>query len=154
MAYNTAVPNNPEIWSDPMRHMTYAAFASFMGVENYMNVRRDVGAQIIRHPVDGSDIGKFNTPTLRELKYTAPYMHNGMIATLADVVAFYNDGGGDDANKDERMKPLGLSADEQADLVAFLEALSGDPLTGPEYVWDGKIPTNYTAIENWRDVSN
>ena len=154
MAYNTAVPNNPEIWSDPMRHMTYAAFASFMGIENYMNVRRDVGAQIIRHPVDGSDIGKFNTPTLRELKYTAPYMHNGMIATLADVVAFYNDGGGDDANKDERMKPLGLSADEQADLVAFLEALSGDPLTGPEYVWDGEIPTNYTAIENWRDVSN
>jgi len=154
MAYNTAVPNNPEIWSDPMRHMTYAAFAQFMGVENFMNVRRDVGAQIIRHPADGRDVGKFNTPTLRELKYTAPYMHNGMIATLADVVAFYNDGGGDDANKDERMTPLGLSAEEQADLVAFLEALSGDPLTGPEYVWDGEIPTNYPAIENWRDVSN
>ena len=154
MAYNTAVPNNPEIWSDPMRHMTYAAFASFMGVENFMNVRRDVGAQIIYNPADRSDVGKFNTPTLRELTYTAPYMHNGMIATLADVVAFYNAGGGDDANKDERLKPLDLSADEQADLVAFLEALSGDPLTGPEYVWDGEIPTNYVAIENWRDVKN
>ncbi|WP_457647428.1 cytochrome-c peroxidase [Profundibacter sp.] len=153
-AYNIGVPENPEIWSDPMRHMTYAAFASFMGVENYMNVRRDVGAQIIRHPADGSDVGKFNTPTLRELKYTAPYMHNGMIATLADVVAFYNNGGGDDPNKDERIKPLGLSDAEQADLVAFLEALSGDPLTGPEYVWEDEIPTNYTAIENWRDVSN
>lgn len=154
MAYNTAVPNNPEIWSDPMRHMTYAAFAQFMGVENYMNVRRDVGAQIIRNPSDRSDVGKFDTPTLRELTYTAPYMHNGMIATLADVVAFYNAGGGDDANKDARIKPLDLSADEQADLVAFLEALSGDPLTGPEYVWDGDISTNYPTIENWRDVSN
>ncbi len=153
-AYNTGVPNNPEIWSDPMRHMTYAAFAQFMGVENYMNVRRDVGAQIIRNPIDRSDVGTFNTPTLRELTYTAPYMHNGMIATLADVVAFYNAGGGEDANKDERIKPLDLSADEQADLVAFLEALSGDPLTGPEYVWEDKIPTNYDAIENWRDVKN
>lgn len=153
-AYNTGVPNNPEIWSDPMRHMTYAAFAQFMGVENYMNIRRDVGAQIIRNPIDRSDVGTFNTPTLRELTYTAPYMHNGMIATLADVVAFYNAGGGDDANKDARIKPLDLSADEQADLVAFLEALSGDPLTGPEYVWEDKIPTNYTAIENWRDVKN
>ena len=153
-AYNTGVPNNPEIWSDPMRHMTYAAFAQFMGVENYMNIRRDVGAQIIRNPIDRSDVGSFNTPTLRELTYTAPYMHNGMIATLADVVAFYNAGGGEDANKDERIKPLDLSADEQADLVAFLEALSGDPLTGPEYVWEDKIPTNYVAIENWRDVKN
>ena len=153
-AYNTGVPNNPEIWSDPMRHMTYAAFAQFMGVENYMNIRRDVGAQIIRNPIDRSDVGKFDTPTLRELTYTAPYMHNGMIATLADVVAFYNAGGGDDANKDERIKPLDLSADEQADLVAFLEALSGDPLTGPEYVWEDDIPTNYVAIENWRDVKN
>ena len=92
--------------------------------------------------------------SLRELTYTAPYMHNGMIATLADVVAFYNAGGGEDANKDERIKPLDLSADEQADLVAFLEALSGDPLTGPEYVWEDKIPTNYVAIKNWRDVKN
>ena len=154
MAYNIGVPENPDLWSDPMRAMTWTAFASFMGVENYMNVRRDVGAQIIRHPADGSDIGKFNTPTLRELKYTAPYMHNGMLATLQDVVAFYNAGGGDDPNKDPRIKPLNLSADEQADLVAFLEALSGDPLTGPAYVWEDEIPTNYPVIEDWREVAN
>ncbi|HGG03991.1 MAG TPA: photosynthetic protein synthase I, partial [Aliiroseovarius sp.] len=97
-AHNMGVPENPEIWSDPMRHMTYAAFASFMGVENYMNVRQDVGAQIIRHPSDGSDIGSFVTPTLRELKYTAPYMHNGMFKTLSDIVAFYNAGGEDTPN--------------------------------------------------------
>ena len=153
-AYNTAVPTNPEIWSDPMRHMTFVSFAKFMGISNYMNIRRDVGAQLITNPADRSDVGKFNTPTLRELKQTAPYMHNGMIATLPEVVAFYNAGGGEDVNKDERIKPLGLSDAEQADLVAFLEALSGDPLTGPEHVWKDEIPTGYPVIDDWRNVSN
>ena len=153
-AYNIGTPKNPDIWSDPMRHMTYAAFAQFMGIENYMNIRRDVGAQIIRHPADGSDIGKFNTPTLRELTYTAPYMHNGTFDSLFEVVAFYNAGGGEDANKDARIKPLGLTFAEQKDLVAFLESLSGEPLTGPEHVWPDPISTNYPAIENWREVQN
>jgi cytochrome c peroxidase len=153
-AHNTGVPENPDIWSDPLRHVTYVTFAMFMGIENYMNVRRDVGAHVVTHKSDGSDIGKFMTPSLRELKQTAPYMHNGTMATLEEVVAFYNQGGGGDANKDPRVKPLGLSREERADLVAFLEALSGDPLTGPEHVWTEKIPANYEAIENWRDVKN
>ena len=146
------VPENPEIWSDPMRHMTYAAFASFMGVENFMNIRRDAGAYIWDHRPEM--MGSFITPTLRELKYTAPYMHNGTMDTLEDVVAFYNAGGGDDPNKDAQLKPLGLSDDEQKDLVAFLEALSGDPLTGPDHVWQDPIPTDYPAIENWREQTN
>ncbi len=153
-AYNTAVPENPDIWNDPLRHVTYVTFAMFMGIENYMNIRRDVGAHVVSHKSDGSDIGKFMTPTLRELEQTAPYMHNGTIASLEEVVAFYNRGGGDDVNKDPRMKPLGLSREERADLVVFLKALSGEPLTGPEHVWTGKIPANYQAIENWRDVRN
>jgi cytochrome c peroxidase len=152
--YNIGVPENPEIWSDPMRHMTYAAFASFMGVENYMNIRRDVGAQIRLNKADGSGIGSFITPTLRELSYTAPYMHNGMFNSLFEVVAFYNAGGGDDPNKDPLIQPLGLSFLEQQDLVAFLESLSGDLPNTPEFVWEGKIPTNYPAIENWRDQAN
>ncbi|MFQ5437274.1 MAG: cytochrome-c peroxidase [Paracoccaceae bacterium] len=152
--HNTGVPNNPEIWSNPLRHITYVTFASFMGVENFLNIRRDVGAHIRTHKVDGSDIGTFMTPTLRELTYTAPYMHNGMIATLEDVVAFYNAGGGDDPNKDARLKPLGLSDAEQADLVAFLKALSGDPLTGEEFVVQEKINVNYKPIENWLDAVN
>ncbi len=152
--HNIAVPENPEIWSDPMRHMTYAAFASFMGIENYMNIRRDVGAHVRWHKADGSDIGKFITPTLRELKHTAPYMHNGMFNTLFEVVSFYNAGGGEDPNKDPLIEPLGLTFLEQQDLVAFLESLSGDLLNTPEHVWDGKISTNYPAIENWREQSN
>jgi cytochrome c peroxidase len=153
-AHNTGVPENPDIWSDPRRHVTYVTFAMFMGIENYMNVRRDLGAHVVTHKSDGSDIGKFMTPTLRELNQTAPYMHNGTIATLSDVVAFYNRGGGGDVNKDSRLQPLGLSREEQADLVAFLDALSGAPLTGPEHVWTEKIPANYQAIKNWRDVRN
>jgi len=153
-AHNVGVPENPDIWSDPMRHMTYAAFAQFMGVENYMNIRQDVGAQIINHPADGSDIGTFVTPTLRELKYTAPYMHNGMFRSLSDIVSYFNDGGEHVPNLDEKVKPLGMSFLERQDLVEFLEALSGDPLTGPEHVWEGNITTNYPAIENWREQEN
>jgi cytochrome c peroxidase len=154
MPHNIGVPENPEIWSNPMRHITFVTFASFMGIENYMNIRRDVGAHIRTHKVDGSDMGKFMTPTLRELRQTAPYMHNGTSKTLADVVAFYNRGGGNDANKDPRVKPLDLSKAERANLVAFLEALSGDPLTGPEHVWQDKINVNYAVIEDWLKKTN
>jgi cytochrome c peroxidase len=153
-AYNTGVPDNPEIWADPRRHVTFVTFAMFMGVEDYMNVRRDVGAHVRTHKSDRSDIGKFITPTLRELNQTGPYMHNGVFAGLGEVVAFYNAGGGDDANKDARMRPLGLSREERADLVAFLEALSGDALTGPEHVWTEKIPANYQPIEDWTNAKN
>ncbi|MHA1189715.1 MAG: cytochrome-c peroxidase [Alphaproteobacteria bacterium] len=153
-AHNTAAPDNPEIWANPKRHLTFVTFASFMGIENYMNIRRDVGAHVRIPKVDGSNIGKFMTPTLRELTYTAPYMHNGAIATLADVVAFYNKGGGNDPNKDLRIRPLGLSSGEKSNLVAFLEALSGDSLTGPEHVWQEPINVNYTAIKNWLETKN
>ena len=152
--YNRGVPENPEIFSDPMRHMTYAAFGLFMGIENIYNIRRDVGAHVLKHKADKSDVGTFATPTLRELKYTAPYMHNGMFKSLFEVVAFYNQGGGEDKNKDPNMKPLGLTFGEQQDLVAFLESLSGDLLNTKEFAWTDKIPTNYTAIKNWRDVKN
>ncbi|MDP6708393.1 MAG: cytochrome c peroxidase [Alphaproteobacteria bacterium] len=152
--HNTGVPDNPEIWANPLRHVTFVTYAMFIGLEDYMNLRRDPGAHVRMHKADGSDAGQFMTPSLRELTRTAPYMHNGMIKTLADVVAFYNKGGGDDPNKDAMLKPLDLSSEEQSDLVAFLEALTGDPLTGPEFVWQDKIPANYAAIKNWRKVKN
>ena len=152
--HNTGVPNNPEIWKKPLRHMTYVAFGLFMGIENIMNIRRDVGAHVRTHKADGSDIGKFMTPTLRELKQTAPYMHNGMIRTLKSVVEFYNNGGGNDVNKDKRIKPLGLSKEERSNLVAFLESLSGKPLTGAQHVWKEKIDVNYKPIKDWLKQRN
>ena len=73
---------------------------------------------------DPADIGKFRTPTLRELKYTAPYMHNGVFTTLREVVDFFDAGGGSAPNKSPLLKPLGLTEYEKNDLVAFLESFS------------------------------
>ena len=153
-AHNLGVPENRDIYREPLRHITFVAFNMFMGNENYMNLRRDPGAHVITHYADGSEMGKFYTPTLRELRQTAPYMHNGMLATLEHVVAFYNKGGGNDPNKDSRLKPLGLSSGEQANLVAFLKALSGDALTGPDHVFGKSISQKYEPIEDWLTVKN
>ncbi len=152
--HNIGVPENPEVFEDPLRHIAFVTYAKFMGVENYMNLRRDPGAHVRTHRADGSDMGKFLTPTLRELKFTAPYMHNGVFATLDEVVAFYNNGGGGDPNMDGRIVPIGLTDKEQKDLVAFLEALSGQPLTGPEHVWTEEIAEDYPVIPDWRNTRN
>ncbi len=102
----------------------------------WQNVQRDAPRALYRDAEedlgrwyrtrDAADIGRFRTPSLRELRYTAPYMHNGVFATLAEVVDFFDRGGGDAPNKSPLLQPLGLSADEKSDLVAFLEALSMD----------------------------
>jgi cytochrome c peroxidase len=89
------------------------------------------------------DIGKFRTPSLRELKYTAPYMHNGVFATLPEVVEFYDAGGGKGVDKSPLLKPLNLSAQEKKDLVAFLEALSMDQ---PLIHEDPKLPAGYQPL--------
>jgi cytochrome c peroxidase len=70
-----------------------------------------------------ADRGKFKTPTLRGVALTAPYMHDGSLATLEEVVAFYNRGGGANPHRDPALAPLGLSPDEVRALVAFLKAL-------------------------------
>lgn len=72
-----------------------------------------------------SDRGAFKTPTLRDMSRTAPYMHDGSLRTLMDVINFYNKGGIPNRNLSRHMKPLNLSESQRADLVAFLRALSG-----------------------------
>lgn len=74
------------------------------------------------------DKGAFKTPTLRSITETAPYMHDGAFKTLEEVIAFKNQGGGDHSNLSPLMKPLGLTDAERADLLAFLTALTGEPL--------------------------
>ncbi|MDH5361378.1 MAG: c-type cytochrome, partial [Gammaproteobacteria bacterium] len=77
--------------------------------------------------------GKFKVPTLRNIALTAPYMHNGVFASLEDVVAFYNSRDTDtrweaaevkDNVNSEELGDLGLSEEEMQDLVAFLQTLS------------------------------
>jgi cytochrome c peroxidase len=70
------------------------------------------------------DRALFKVPTLRNVKFTAPYMHDGSLSTLKDVINHYNSGGQQHPNKSQLIKPLGLTIQEQADLLAFLESLS------------------------------
>lgn len=71
-----------------------------------------------------SDVGKFKVPSLRNIAETAPYMHDGSIATLAEVVEHYNSGGKPHPNKSGLIKPLNLTTQEKEDLVNFLLSLS------------------------------
>ena len=73
---------------------------------------------------DEADRGRFKTPTLRGVALTAPYMHDGSLATLEDVVAFYRQGGVHNAGLDEAMAPIEMTDQDAVNLVAFLEALS------------------------------
>lgn len=75
---------------------------------------------------DPADRGKFKTPTLRNITDTFPYMHDGSEKTLAEVIEFYDKGGNPNPNLDKEMKPLNLTAEEKKDLIAFLEALTGE----------------------------
>jgi cytochrome c peroxidase len=75
----------------------------------------------------------FKTPGLREIARRAPYMHDGSIATLEQVVDHYDAGGIDRPSRSDLMKSLGLTSQEKSDLVAFLKTLSSelDPTTVP-----------------------
>jgi cytochrome c peroxidase len=66
----------------------------------------------------------FKTPTLRNVARRAPYMHDGSVATLRDVVERYDGGGEARPSRSKEIRPLGLSAQDKADLVAFLETLT------------------------------
>jgi cytochrome c peroxidase len=65
----------------------------------------------------------YMTPTLRAISRTAPYMHDGSLTSLTEVVEFYDRGGIDNPEKSALIRPLGLSEVEKAALVAFLQAL-------------------------------
>ena len=100
-------------------------------------------ADLGRFAVTGkaSDRGRFKTPTLRGVAWTAPYMHDGSIATLQEVVQFYNQGGRANPNRDSLLEPLNLTQQESDSLVAFLNALSdGDGPTGALRLADPKQP--------------
>jgi cytochrome c peroxidase len=69
----------------------------------------------------------FKTPTLRDVSRRAPYMHDGSVPTLAAVIDLYDRGGIDRPSRAVEIHPLGLSSAEKADLIAFLETLTGRP---------------------------
>jgi len=77
---------------------------------------------------DDFDKGAFKTPGLRDITQSSPYMHNGVESTLEDVISFYNRGGDVKENLSPFITPLGLSKQEEKDLVEFLKALDGEPI--------------------------
>ena len=79
--------------------------------------------EITQNPADR---WKYKTPSLRNIALTAPYIHNGTLERLRQVVEFYNRGGEPNENLDPLVKPLGLSEKEIDALVEFLSALTGD----------------------------
>ena len=82
------------------------------------------------------DMGKFKAPTLRNIALTAPYMHDGSIATLEDVIDHYAKGGRarHPGRTDSLLQPFEITAQEKADIIAFLESLTDEGfLTNPAY---------------------
>ncbi len=139
------VGNDHALFTDDSLRNTGIGYRSAMGIGNGTTrvqlapgVFVDVADQIIASvgeppPADlgyyeitqnPADRWKYKVPTLRNIALTPPYMHDGSLPTLADVVAFYNRGGIPNENLDPLIRPLGLSEQEQQDLVAFLESLT------------------------------
>lgn len=88
----------------------------------YSDYGNDQGRFRIHH--DSLDMGKFKVPTLRNIALTYPYMHNGSLWNLEDVIDHYSRGGEDHPNKSPIIQPFDLSRKERNDLVHFLEALT------------------------------
>ncbi len=74
---------------------------------------------------DPADRWKYKTPSLRNIDLTAPYMHNGSLSSLMDVIEFYDQGGVENLLLDKRIRPLGLTGENKQDLVNFLKTLTG-----------------------------
>jgi cytochrome c peroxidase len=85
----------------------------------------DLGRYNVTH--DPADKGAFRTPSLRDVALTPPYMHDGSEKTLKDVIEYYVGGGNSNPNLDKGIHPLKLSAQDRADLIVFLNALTGEP---------------------------
>ena len=84
----------------------------------------DLGRYVITK--DEKDRGAFKTPTIRNVALSPPYMHDGSEKTLEAVVEYYDKGGQPNLHLDEKIKPLHLTDQEKADLVAFMKALTGE----------------------------
>ncbi len=86
----------------------------------------DKGLYMVTH--DEKDMGKFKTPSLRDVMNTGPWMHNGMMTKMEDVIAHYIKGADGNGGADKLVKMLYLTPKEHADLLDFLRAISAPPL--------------------------
>ena len=141
--HDIGLPDFPGFKNNALLQVTHRWEHYQKGVseDRYRNADRDYGLYYItKNP---KDIGKFRTPSLREVKYTAPYMHNGVFKTLAEVVDFYDRGDGKGSNLSPLIHPLNLSVQEKKDLIDFIEALS---MTEPLLHADPRLPGGYQPL--------
>jgi cytochrome c peroxidase len=131
----------------------YEQYAKGVSEKIYRDVKDDLG--LYYRTKNAWDKGKFRTPTLRYTLYTTPYMHNGAFYTLEEVVDFYNRGGVTEdgrttdfpETKSPLIQPLDLTDEEQANLVTFLEAFSGE-----EIVMDAPKLPEYAPLFSEADL--
>jgi cytochrome c peroxidase len=133
--HNTGVPqvgvNLPRTDNGRFDDLNRTLSNAFNGAGKYSDDQATGMAKLANMEVTDELKGKFRTSTLRSIEKTGPYMHTGELATLEDVVRFYNWGGGTSGFagvKHPAMVPLLLTPDEEADLVAFMRTLTGEPI--------------------------
>jgi cytochrome c peroxidase len=104
--------HTPPLFTDERFHNTGIGVAEGKPEAGRADITKDV-----------ADTGRWKTPTLRSIRLTAPYMHNGSLRTLEDVVKFYGRGGNANPHLDRKLKKLDLTEENQSALVAFLRSL-------------------------------
>lgn len=107
-------------------NFTNYSFANNGLYENY----EDNGRMRLTGEID--DKAKFKIPTLRNIEVTAPYMHDGSLKSLREVIEHYNQGGINHINKSDLIKPLGLTTIEKEELIAFLRSLTDNDFINNE----------------------
>jgi cytochrome c peroxidase len=126
--HNIGVPASTRWQTDTLARISFNFMQAELG-EAATGLKDDAGLYL--YTKRRGDLGKFRTAPLRYTKYTAPFMHNGSLPDLRQVVEFYNRAGDINPfyeNKDVNMTRLDLSESEISDLVHFLESLSGDEI--------------------------
>lgn len=133
--HNTGVPqigpNVPEMDTGHFADASLMLANKYNGASQYSDDPEGGAARLEAISADAANTGAFRTKSLRHVEHTGPYMHNGSISTLEEVIEFYDRGGGDGGfagTKDPLLVPLNLSSAERADLVAFLKTLTGEPV--------------------------
>ena len=127
--HNTGIGYRESMQIAPDKQSIQVAPGVFIHVDskNISAVSEQKASDLGRYEItqDPQDRWKYKTPSLRNIALTAPYMHNGSLTTLTEVIQFYNQGGVSNETLDPLIKPLNLTATEKGDLLAFLLALTG-----------------------------
>ncbi len=136
--HNTGIGYRESMLKEPENQTVQVAPGVFIEVDrqHLSSIRETKANDLGRYEItqDPQDRWKYKTPSLRNIALTAPYMHNGSLSSLEEVIRFYNQGGVVNENLDALIQPLNLTETEINGLVEFLQALTGSNV--PELVSD------------------